>query len=531
MINQRKGYEYVIEALPKIVEKFPNLIYIIVGETHPNIRKIEGEKYRNFLCDKVKELGLEKNVKFYNKYVKLSEIIQYLKATDIYISSGLDPNQITSGTLSYALGCGRATISTSFLHAKDLVDEQKGILVDFKKPEQFREAILKMLENEDVRKEMEKNAYYRTRNSTWANVAIAYSKIFNRYLNIPDPKINKLPKIDMNHLVKMTDNFGIIQFAKQSNPDKESGYTLDDNARAMLVCTMHYKRYREYKQLKLLKTYLDYMKYVQSKEGKLYNLVDKNKGIDKNKISEDAHGRALWALGYLISSEYIPEDFKKSAEKIFLDALTGFSDIKSPRATSFIINGLYYYNKLKNTDEIKRNIENFADHLVSLYKDNTKKGWRWFEPYLTYSNSKLPESLIYAYLAINEKKYLKVALSSLNFLISKTFERGTFIPIGQSGWYPKDGKRSYYDQQPVDTAYMVQTLVLAYKVTKNPTYKKLALNAFQWFLGKNSLNQVIYNEETGGCHDGLGRDAINLNQGAESTLSYLIARFSLTDFQ
>ena len=530
MMNPGKGYEYVIEALPKVVEKFPNILYIIVGETHPVVRKKEGEQYRNFLENKVKELGLQKHVKFYNKYVKLSEIIKYLKSTDVYLCSNLNPNQITSGTLVYALGAGRAAISTPFLHAKDIITSERGILVNFKDKNSISDAILKILSNPALKELMEKNAYSYTRHMTWPNVALSYMEVFNKYLNIKDKYKKSFPKIKLNHLIRLTDNFGIFQFVNYTKPDKTDGYTLDDNARAMIVCCMHYNKFRDDSQLNLIKVYLDFIKHVQQKDGRLFNYVDHNRKINLDNWADDAHGRALWALGFLISVDILPKELKDEAEQIFKKALGIVNKIKSPRAVAFIILGLYFYNKAKPSSEIISTIKMLADHLVSLYNDNPSKEWQWFETYLTYSNSKLPESLFYAYLATKDEKYLHIAKLTLDFLISITFENNMFAPIGHDGWYFKDGHKSYFDQQPVDTASMVQTLILAKEVTGEEKYMKNAVIVFQWFLGNNILNQVVYDEHTGGCHDGIGKSSINLNQGAESTISYLIARLSLDGY-
>ncbi len=529
MISSGKGYEYVIEALPNVVKKYPDIIYLILGETHPIVRKEEGEKYRNFLINKIRELGLEKYVKFYNKYLTLDEIVQYLKSTDVYISSGKNPNQITSGSLPYAMGCGRAVISTPFLHAQDIVNSERGILVDFKNPKSFEKAILNMLENPDSRKQMEKNSYYYTRPMTWPNVAMHYCDVFNKHLDLRGREIDSLPEVDTSHLIKLTDNFGVIQFAVQTNPDKNSGYTLDDNARAILVCTKHYEKFREFKQLDLIRTYLNYIKYVQKRDGKLYNFVNSDKRINGEQWSEDAHGRAIWALGYLISSPNIPEDFKREAEKIITRAIAASEEIRSPRSLAFIIQGLYFYNKIANLSKIRKHISKLADYLISLYKSASNPSWKWFEPYMTYANSKLPEALLYSYIATGKREYLDIGLESLDFLLSQTFKEDLFVPVGQRGWYPKDGRKSDYDQQPIEASYMIQTLILASKISRDEKYKKYALQTFQWFVGKNTLNQVVYDSTTGGCYDGIGENAINLNQGAESTISYLLARLSLMD--
>jgi len=526
MMNPDKGYEYVIDALPKVIEKFPNVLFLIIGETHPIVRKKEGEKYRNFLEKKVRELGLKDNVKFYNKYAKLSGITKYLKATDVYISPSINPNQIVSGTLSYAMSCGRPVVSTPFLYAKELVNHERGILVEFNNSESFADAILQLLSNPELRERMGKNTYSYTRHMTWPNVALSHMKVFEKYAAI-SKKHEKFPKVKLSHLISLTDDFGIIQFAKHTQPDKQSGYSLDDNARAMIVCCMHYSIFRSEPKLKLIQTYLNFIKYVQQPDGRFYNFVNYDRKVNYKHWSDDSPGRALWALGYLISLETIPSDLKDEAEKLLNKALKSLKNIKSPRAIAFSIIGLYLYNTAKSSPRNLNKIRKLADYLVLLHEKNSSDDWQWFEEYLTYSNSKLPEALFYAHLATNDKKYLRIAESTLDFLTSLILIEGKFAPIGQDGWYSKNGHRAHFDQQPVDTASMVQTLVLASKITKKKIYRKNALTAFNWFLGENSLNQIIYDESTGGCHDGLGKSSINLNQGAESTISYLMARLSL----
>ena len=531
MINSGKGYEYVIDALPNVVKKFPNLLYLIIGETHPIVRKNEGEQYRNFLEKKVKELGLVKNVKFYNKYITLKEICEYLQATDLFICSNTNPKQITSGVLSYAVGAGRAVISTPFLHAKELVTPERGILAEFESSKSFEHGIIKVLSDISLKKNMEENAYANTRNMTWDNVAIAYKNCFMGHFNINEESSFNIPKIKLNHLIGLTDDFGIIQFAKVTQPDTSSGYALDDNARALIVSCMHANTFPESPKLELIGTYLNFIKHVQHDDGKMYNVVDYSREVDLENWSEDSHGRALWALGFLISTNGISKEMKNKAEQMFCRGLNAVKNIKSPRAAAFSIIGLYFYNKLKKSPENISKIRRRSDYLVSFYNGCSSKEWKWFEKYLTYANSKLPEALFYSYLATKDKKYLDVAKSSLAFLSSVTFEDGVFAPIGQNGWYFKDGKKANFDQQPIEAGNMVQTLILANQVTNEKRYLDQAIKAFKWFLGVNSLNNFIYDESTGGCHDGLGRFSINLNQGAESTLAYLMARLSLHESQ
>ena len=529
MMNPGKGYEHVIDALPKVIKKFPHILYIIVGETHPVVRKKEGEQYRNFLEKKVKELGLEKNVKFYNKYIPLKEIVQYLQATDIYICSNNNPHQVVSGTLAYAVGSGRAVISTPFLHAQELVTPDRGILAGFNSPKSFADAIIKIISSPKLKNSMEKNAYANTRHMTWDNVALAYMSVFKKHINISKKDGVKIPKIKLNHLINLTDDFGLVQFTNNTIPAMSSGYTLDDNARAMIVCCMHYTIFKNKSTLSLIKTYMNFIKHAQQGDGKIYNFAGYNKTVNLKHWSDDPYGRALWSLGFLINTKEIPPGLKEEAEQIFSKASPLINSIKSPRAVAFIILGLYFYNKSKPSPENIKKIKGLADYLVMLYQTYSSSEWQWFEEYLTYSNSKLPEALFYAYLATKNKEYLEIAKSSLDFLSSVTFENGMFAPVGHDGWYFKNGQKAHFDQQPVDTASMVQTLLLANKITKEKHYLKDAITAFQWFLGKNFLNTMVYDESTGGCHDGIGRYSINLNQGAESTLSYLLARLYLHD--
>lgn len=525
MVNPGKGYEHVIDALPKVVEKFPNLLYLIIGETHPEVRRQEGEQYRNFIENKIKQLGLQKNVKFYNKYISLKEIVQYLVATDLCICSNKEPNQVTSGTLVYMVGAGRAVVSTPFLHAKELITPERGALVDFNDSNSFADAIIKILADPGLKKGMEENAYKHTRHMTWDNVALAYGNLFDKYIMFSERFGMRIPNVKLNHLMRLTDSFGMIQFANNVNPDTSSGYTLDDNARAMIVSCMHCNSSKG--NVDLVKRYLGFIKHTQREDGSFYNYVDYDRSVKTENWIEDPHGRAMWALGFLIASEGIPSELKDAAEGIFNKGLKVIDKVTAPRPIAFTILGLYFYNKAKPSSENVAKIRKLSDSLVSLYNLNFSDGWAWFENSLTYSNSKLPEALFYSYLATNDHKYLDVAESSLAFLSSVTFEGGVFAPIGQNGWYFRDGKKAYFDQQPVDTASMVQTLALAGKITGKESYLKDAHRAFQWFLGKNSLNQVVYDDSTGGCQDGVGESSINLNQGAESTVCYLMARLTL----
>ncbi len=528
LLSSGKGIEYVIEALPHIIKKYPEVIYLIIGETHPQVRKKEGESYRNKLKHLVESLGLSKNVKFCNKYLTLKELVTYLSATDIYVSASLDKNQIVSGTLSYALGCGKAIISTPTIYAAEVLSEERGVLVDFRNPQSIRKALNDILSDKKLKENLEKNAYEFGKKMVWPNIATNYLKVFNKVIKLREDVIKKYPAIKLNHILSLTDDVGIIQHAKYSIPNRKTGYTLDDNSRALIVATKHFNLFRSRQSSKLMNTYLSFLYHTQKKDGRFYDLLDYEKKFLDEEGSEDSFGRALWACGYVASSK-VHHNIKATAKFIFDNAVKSADKIKALRAKAFSIIGLYHYYKEYSNKDILDKVNSLASSLVDSYKANALQDWKWFEPKLTYSNSKLPEALFLAYLMTKNKEYLAVAQESLNFLFKVLIVDGKLMPIGNEGWHYKDGKRAFYDQQPVDASSMVQTCLVAYKVTKKKVYYSNAVLSFNWFLGKNSLSQMVYDEATGGCFDGLSKDSMNLNQGAESTISYLLARLSLEE--
>ena len=526
LLSKGKGVEYMIRALPFLVKKYPNLIYLVIGETHPAVRKNEGEKYRNSLIQLVKNLKLEKNVKFCNKYLELNEIIEYLLATDIYICTNLEKNQISSGTLSYALGCGKAVVSTPNIYAEEVLDKERGILARFKNPKSFSDAIDKILSDGELRDKLENNAYSFGRSMIWQNVALNYFSIFNKIVKLREETTEKYPHIKLNHLINLTDKTGCIQFAKLSIPDKSSGYTADDNSRALIVAALHNKVYKSETSKELAGIYLNFLEKVQDKEGKFNDIEYNTKNLIPS--SEDAFGRTIWALGYLIDKSENQEMTEK-AKKIFDNSYNLIEKINSPRAKAFSIIGLYHYYKKYNQEETILKIKKLIDSLIELYKKEATEDWHWFEGYLTYSNSKLPEALFLAYDLTKQQEYLEIAEKTLDFLSNIVFINDELSPIGQMGWCNRNGKRAFFDQQPIDASSMVQTYLTAYSITKDKKYYDKAVLAFNWFLGKNHLKQMIYNETTGGCYDGLSRNSINLNQGAESTIEYTISRLMLEE--
>lgn len=529
MLSRNKGIEYAIRALPEVIKLYPNVVYLVLGETHPVVRKHDGEEYRNFLESEVRRLGLDGHVKFYNKYLTLDEIVTFLKATDIYLGPGTDLGQSVSGTLSYALGCGRPIISTASEYAKYLIDSKVGILVKPKNERALKNAILQMLEDPKWMRYLSAQAYEKSRHMIWPNVAASHMKLYKRFADLGEEE-KKLPELKLDHLKRLTDNFGILHFAKYNTPEKRYGYNLDDNARALIVAVQNYSVNHSAEMLGYIKIYLDYFAYVVRADGTFANIVSAKHVRDKTR-DEDVQGRALWALGYTAAQYTLPKEIVDRAGALLKKALRNAYGLKSPRAIAFAMIGLYYFLKNNPQKSLVRTFKKFADFQVALYRTNAEPDWRWFEPHLTYSNAALPESLFYAYELLKDRSYLQVAEESLAFLKGITFLKKYYSPIGQKGWFFRNKTRAFFDQQPEDTAHMVQAKLTAFNVTGKIMHFEDSYRAFQWFLGKNFLGQIIYDEETGGCHDGLGRDGVNLNQGAESTISYLLARLAFENIK
>ncbi|MFH1458093.1 MAG: glycosyltransferase, partial [Candidatus Omnitrophota bacterium] len=547
LLSRGKGIEYVIDALPKVVNAYPDILYIVLGVTHPNVLKEEGENYRKFLIQKVHDLRLSSHVNFYNEYVSVDKLLHFLRASDIYISTSLDPNQAVSGTFSYALSSGRPVISTSFAQAREFITSEVGILVNFRDSGSYAEAIMRLLKDPSLREQLGKNAYFRTRNMTWENVALEYSKLFSKYSSdiseVSERK--KIPRVNLNHIFRLTDNFGIIQFARLSLPDISSGYTLDDNARALIVACLYYGElqgafkavYSDKQKSELLKrieVYLRFIEFVLGEDGLFCNYVRPDRTIDiefnKKDNLDDANGRVLWALAVSVTTDSLPQGLRDKALSLLKRRIEKYNMFESPRSSAFHVKGFCLLcKKIKEIEgkDLMKLIITHCDRLVSLYRGVSSEDWQWFENYLTYSNAVLPEALILGHEHTNNSEYLDIGIKTLNFLIKQTFINGIYAPIGQDGWHHKTGTRRYFDQQPEDVAAMVCALATAHSITGKGTYNKLMHEAFNWFLGDNSLKQVVYDRSTGGCYDGIGERNINLNQGAESITSYLLARLAI----
>ena len=408
---------------------------------------------------------------------------------------------------------------------------EKGILVNFKDSDAISNAINKLIENPKYMKRLEKNAYKFGTKMHWNNVAAHYLNIFKNIIDIKETVgMHKFPKFKLTHLLSLTDDTGIIQHAKHSISNRMTGYTIDDNARALIVAIRSYNLSRDAQSFELTKKYLSFIQYCQRKDGMFHNLLSYDRRFLDRIGSEDSYGRAIWALGNVISSK-IYENIKLTAKFILDNAIKNYKEINSVRAKAFAINGLYEYYKVYKSKDIKEKIKYLADSLVKQYNKNKSSDWKWFEDSITYSNGILPSSLLLAYDILKKEKYLDIGKESLEFLSNLVIINDKLVLIGHNGWYFKDGERSFHDQQPVDAASMVQAYKVAYKITKDKDYYKKSIISFNWFLGRNSINQSVYDEVTGGCFDGLLPNCLNLNQGAESTISYLLARLNVEELK
>jgi len=535
LISRNKGLETVIRALPKIVENHPDVLYVILGTTHPGIIKNSGEEYRESLIELAERLNVGDNLAFVNRFVPEEDLINYLAASDIYISPYLNEAQITSGTLSYAIGAGAAVVATPYWHAQELLDDNRGRLFDFKDENGLAMVINELLDDPQKLQEIKNSAYNYGLNLRWPVVGKNYIRIIEDVIENPDlgeqilrklidPEI--MPEFSLDYVKHLTDHTGIVQHAKYGIPNWKEGYCIDDNARALLMVLMaNQLGYKEAQ--KLMPAYMSFLLYMQNEGGYFRNFLSyKNEYLDKIG-SEDAFGRTIWVLGYLIKNA--PNNaFGKFGEDLFHKAQPNFKNLEHLRGISNTIIGITYYLKTYPTDNNALSTLNYlTDILVSSYENTSCQNWKWFESYLTYDNAILPLSLLHSGEITRDEKVINIAFESMAFLEKVTMSAKYYNPVGNDGWYFRDGNIPSYDQQAIDTMAMVLTYAQAHQMTRDPQYVKKLFSVYSWFLGENSLRVPLYDPETKGCYDGLHPNGINLNQGAESTLAYLVSHLAV----
>jgi len=534
LLGENKGIETVLYALPDIVGKYPEVIFLVIGKTHPEVFKREGEKYRNKLKNIIKESKLEKHVVFIDEYLALDQLLKYISLSDIYLFSSKDPHQAVSGTFAYAMSGGCPVISTPIPHAVECIRDSGVLLEKFDEPKEFKDAILHLLENKELRIEMGRKGYIATHASTWENIAIQYALIFGELTNKMEELRFNFPPIKLDHIINMTTKVGMLQFSKLSKPDPESGYTLDDNARALIYMVKYHCFNRDSASLKLAYTYLTFIENMQSGNADFKNYMDYDGNFtSQNEESnlEDAHGRVFWSLGYVLSKKKIlPLDFVLRAEILWAKSIKWIDKINSPRAIAYILKGLYKYNKVDPREHIKALTVELSDKLLNYYHVSAKANWHWYEDYLSYANNILPEAMMYGYLVTGNKEYKKIAEVTFDFLLSHYFMKGQIKVVSKKGWFKKKNEREFYGEQPIEVVSTIAALDLFYEETGNLKYRNQLEVAFSWFLGNNHLNQIMYNTKNGAAYDGLENTEVNINQGAESALCFFNAQMIMEKY-
>lgn len=536
LLSRNKGIETVINALPKVVEKHPSILYIVLGKTHPAVLRMSGEEYRNNLKLLVRRNNLRDYVYFDDRFVSTEELLGYLSAIDIYITPYLNEAQITSGTLSYAVGAGAAVVSTPYWHAQELLAEARGILFDFNDSNKLADILNELFDRPAKLLKLRKNAYDYGRKTVWPEIGTRYLKLARDAIEayprvtveeqlIINPLV--LPKFNLGHVKRLTDNTGIIQHAKYSIPNFKEGYSLDDNARALLMVSMAYRQMKEQEALELMPFYLSYIQYMQNEDGTFKNFLSFDRRFLDERGSEDSFGRILWALGYLV--RFPPnEAYFQLGQEIFSKAYPHFKKLQSIRGIANTIVGIYHrLHRFPSDEGMNRTLKEMTNKIVKKYGDEKKDDWLWFEPILTYDNGIIPLALLHAYEIIGDEKLLSIAKESMGFLEKVSFKDGYTSLIGNDEWFERGKTRSQYAQQPIDAMAMVLMFYQAFIVTRDKQFIKKMFNSFMWFLGENDLRIPLYDFETHGCNDGLESHGVNRNQGAESTLAYLIAHLAV----
>ena len=545
LLGPGKGIETVLEALAEVAPDHPEVSYVILGVTHPNVKRDSGELYRISLELRAVELGIQKNVLFHNRYVSLDDLREYLQAADIYITPYRSKEQITSGTLVYALAAGKAIISTPYWHAQELLVNGRGRLVDFGSVPDFSAALRELLENPAKRDAMRKAAYDFGRSMVWEKVGEAYVKEFEEarrtYAEIPRPTAHKrkslmrmsLPDRRLDHLFAMSDDTGILQHARYSTPDRNHGYCTDDNARALIVTTMAWTLFQDEEVLPYLRTYLAFMHYAQMPEtGRLRNFMGYDRRWLEQDGSDDCQGRTIWALGHLIA--HAPtESMKKLATDLFRPAVSATNTLRWPRSWALAILGLHYYLRESPQDQevLDRKI-NLAERLNGVFVDHESDDWPWFEDVVTYDNGRMPQALIIAGHCLERQELVDRGLRSLRWLLEQqTAPEGHLSIIGNKGWLKRNGEKPKFDQQPLEAAALIGACKAAYRATGEENWLFQMRRCFEWYIGRNDLAVSMVDFKARGCFDGLNADGPNRNQGAESLLSWLLSLLIMHEMQ
>jgi glycosyltransferase involved in cell wall biosynthesis len=563
LLSPNKGIENVIEALPQILSRHKNVVYIVAGATHPHILRREGEKYRVSLQALAKEVGVESQVMFHNRFVSPEEMVEFIGAADIYITPYQHEAQVVSGTLAYALGAGKAIISTPYWHAIELLDDRRGALVPFRNPDAIAQKTIELLDTPAIRHAMRKRAYLFAREMIWKRVAQGYMESFSRVRSdrMENPRVqfsaraapkdlNQLPELKLDHIDTLTDDTGVLQHAIFTVPNRGEGHTTDDNARALIFTVMleragkdrpgknqPEKDERKKPTLPVANFSVRYLSFLEHgfnpATGRFRNFLGYDRRWNEAAGSEDCHGRAVWALGTVLGRS-CDHGLRCAAGRLFELSLPAVVEFYSPRACAYALLGIQEYLDSYPGDRDAQKIRSvLAGRLLAMYESIRRPDWKWFENVLAYGNARLPQAMLLAGSACLDDRMVSAGLEALDWLTEtqRSEPNGHFVPIGSQGFYRQGGDKARFDQQPLEAAGAVSACLQAYRITGDSRWRSEAWSAFNWFLGDNDLQLPLYDCVTGGCRDGLHPDRANENQGAESTLSFLMALLEMRALQ
>jgi glycosyltransferase involved in cell wall biosynthesis len=536
LLGPNKGIETVIRALPAVVAAFPEVVYFVVGATHPTIVRRQGEAYRTFLEREAERLGVREHVVFRDQFVSDEELRCYLHAADIYVSPYQNEAQVTSGALSYAMGAGAAIVSTPYWHAAELLSDGRGHLFPFGDHDALGAALLSLFQSPSELERVRRAAFEFTRTMVWPQIGKAYAEIGLKVMSeapvgtppVKPTRASSLPELRLDHLIRMTDDTGVIQHANYSVPARITGYCVDDNARALIVALQADRVSGDPRAKSLVTTYLSYLHYAQSDSGDFKNLMSYDRTLASGPGSEDCLGRAIWALGATV--QLATDDGCRLLARTMLDRALPRSMELGPRGTASSILGLAALIAADPlADGARKSLSVMAGKLVDRYQREATAEWRWFEPTLTYDNATLPLALFKAFSVTGERASLRVARESLEFLEGLCFSDGHLTLVGNAGWHSRGGKMPIADEQAIDAAAFVLAFRGAFLATGDHHYLRRLRESFAWFLGVNRLATSLYDSVTAGCRDGLGASQANQNQGAESTICFLLSLLEMLE--
>ena len=537
LLSPNKGIETMLDALPEIIKSCPNAVYVILGATHPTLLRQQGEAYRESLTARVRALGIEDHVVFFNQFVDQATLLDFISMCDVYTTPYLNEAQMTSGTLAYSFGLGKAVVSTPYWHAKELLSDGCGILVPFGDAKALSTEIAGLLTNDVRRHSMRKRAYAASRSMTWVQTAKRYLTIFAAESENARPGISLpvdaivagrnghlIPEIRIGHFLSLCDSTGMLQHAVHSVPDRSHGYCADDNARALLFSSLLASFGEAQLSNSITARFAAFLQHAWNPDTRRFrNFMSYDRTWMEEQGSEDSHGRTLWALAECARKDIDPSR-RKWAEALFKTALPVIEEFSSPRAWAFSLLGLDAYCTPVGGDILANRLRRLlADRLMSLISVTETKDWVWFEDLLAYDNARLPQALIQTGLATHTPSYVEVGLRTLRWLNAlQTTSSGHFRPVGTESFGRRRQKPEAFDQQPVEASATISACLAAWRADDSAEWPIEALRAFEWFLGENDLQVALIDPETGGCSDGLHPDRANGNKGAESVLSYLL---------